>query len=884
MLKAVPVVMTLTVWASAAQARYTETMDPNGPAKNLKTDYGLVDDNAATNQSEVFQEAIDELAEAGGGRLMVPKGTYQLARIRLRSNIHLLIEAGTVIKPYWPEGTKAVVFLMDAERPEKKKTWTEEDEMAYIENVSIRGVGGPFIIDYSDRERVEGEGIRAVLTKMVKNFLIENLDVRDNYTVYCGITLTEQQTKHDSSKWPVSRSTDGTIRNCRIFNASPGYGLTQLHGAQSCHFENIYADGGVTLRLETGCGPCYDITANNVTNANGRCAVMFGPHSAMNGLVQVENVKSIGSTYAVTIGKGGVKQSELARNPDATDGIFAEGSYVKNITAVFGKTAQIKTHAILSVPEEYYDDLDLVWIDKFFRGPSIGGVKDTTGGHYTIRIENVKLEGFTHNADKAILTEKDARPGKWPHELRKWKAERERPNVLMIAVDDLNTCPEGFGGETTVATPNISRLAEKGVRFTNAHCAAPSCNPSRAAVMTGVAPATSGVYINPQDWRENRMLKDWATLPHHFRANGYTTMGGGKLYHASSLSRGAYTGFLDPRPWDEYFPSRQRQMPEEVKPESVPMNTYKDFYGGRFDWAELDIDADEMADAKVVAWATEQLGKKHDKPLFLAVGIYRPHIPWWTPKGYFDRHPVDRVERPGIQENDLDDIPDAGKARLKTRWHRWLVENGKWDAAIRGYNASVSFADDMIGRLLDALENGPLSDDTIVVLWSDHGYHLGQKEHWEKFALWEQTTRVPFVISAPGVSTAGAACGQPVSLLDIYPTLTELCGFKPLKELDGRSLVPLLKEPKTKTGRAVVMTHGYRNHAIRTVRWRYIRYADGSEELYDQERDPRNFTNLAGSPECVAVKRQLALCLPKKDAEKDPAANAQVRWRKREAN
>ncbi|QBG48823.1 hypothetical protein EGM51_15965 [Verrucomicrobia bacterium S94] len=413
--------------AIAASAKYTETMDSVGRSVDLVRDYGLKDDGAASNQSDIFQGAIDELAEKGGGRVWVPKGTYRLSEVRLRSNIHLLIEAGSVLKLHWPEGTKTMMFLLDAERPERKSSWTEADEMAYIENVSIRGVGGPFIIDYSDRERVKGEGARGILTKMVKNFLIENVDIYDNYSVYCGITLTPQQTRYDSSKWPLSRSTDGTVRNCRIFHASPGYGLTQLHGAQSVHFENLYAEGGVTLRLETGAlgdkTGVYDITAEHVVNENGRCAVMFGPHSAMNGLVKVENVKSISSAFAVTMSKGGVKKKELERNPDAADGVFAEGSYVKNITAVFGKAAQVKTHMIMYMPEEYYKDLDLVWEDKFFRGPSITAVKDETEGHFTVRTENIRMEGFVYYRDKPVITPDDARPGNKFGEIEKWKQE-----------------------------------------------------------------------------------------------------------------------------------------------------------------------------------------------------------------------------------------------------------------------------------------------------------------------------------------------------------------------------------------------------------------------------------------------------------------------------
>ena len=457
-----------------------------------------------------------------------------------------------------------------------------------------------------------------------------------------------------------------------------------------------------------------------------------------------------------------------------------------------------------------------------------------------------------------------------------------RPNVLMIAVDDLNACMEAMNGETVVPTPNLNALSARGVLFTNAHCAAPACNPSRTAVMTGLAPSTSGVYANAQDWRVNRILKDWVTLPHKFKANGYKTIGGGKLYHASTLSRGAYTGFLDPRPWDEYFPSKQRQMPQEVLPERVPTNTHKDFYGGRFDWAELDIAPDEMADAKVVAWAAQQLSRNHDKPLFLAVGIYRPHIPWYTPTCYFDKHPITEVDLPEVLANDLEDIPKAGSAKLKRHWHQWLVDHGKWEGAVRGYNASVSFADDMIGRLLTALDSGPLADNTVIVLWSDHGYHLGQKQHWEKFALWEQTTRVPFIIAGPGVSKTGRSCGQPVSLLDIYPTLNELCRLQPGERLDGESLVPLLKNPELRTGRAVVTTHGFKNHAVRSDNWRYIRYADGSEELYDQADDPKNFHNLANQSQFDFAKQELAAWLPKVDAERHPTQNSQREWNRKD--
>ncbi|TWU38222.1 right-handed parallel beta-helix repeat-containing protein [Novipirellula artificiosorum] len=419
--------MMLIRFAGIANAEYVETMDPNGLTKNAGADYGLVDDNAIANQSDVIQKAIDDIAATGGGRLIVPKGTYRFARVRLQSNVHLLIEKDTVIKPYWPAGEKTVVFDLDSERPTQRKQVTIEHEKVFIENVSIRGLGGRWIIDYSDRQRAKGEGVRGILAKMVRNFLIADLDIKDNYSVYCGITLTPIQTMSETSDWPVSRATDGTVRNCRIFNASPGYGLTQLHGAQSVHFEDLYAEGGVTLRLETGAvgdkTAVYDITGKNIVNENGRCAVMLGPHSAMNGVVKIDGVKSISSAFAVTIGKGGVKEAELKNNPDATDGIFAKGSYVKDIHAVFGKHAQVKTHVFLCIPEEYRNELDLRWENKFFEGPSIGAVRDTTEGHYKVIVEDVTMEDFKYNADKPIMTERDSPSGKWGAAVAKWKSE-----------------------------------------------------------------------------------------------------------------------------------------------------------------------------------------------------------------------------------------------------------------------------------------------------------------------------------------------------------------------------------------------------------------------------------------------------------------------------
>lgn len=445
--------------------------------------------------------------------------------------------------------------------------------------------------------------------------------------------------------------------------------------------------------------------------------------------------------------------------------------------------------------------------------------------------------------------------------------ETDLPNVLFIAIDDLNDMVGFLNNHPGVRTPYLDKLAANGISFTHAYCAAPSCNPSRTAVLTGLSPTHTGIYKNNDDWRIIESTKNAVTLPECFQAAGYLTKGGGKIYHAWSFNENALTGFMDPRPWDEYFPSKMAQMPEEVEPEKWPVNSTREFYNGHFDWAPLNINDNEMADGKVVSWAEKQLSIKHEKPLFLAVGIYRPHVPWWTPKEYFDLHPLDKIILPEVDANDLEDLPDAAKKFIRIRWHEWITENRQWEKAVQGYLASMTFADAMVGRLINALEKGPMADNMVIVLWSDHGYHLGQKKHWSKFALWEQTTHVPllFIDSRPEGSrlwTGGSRCTQPASLLDIYPTLAEICSLDYPKNLDGVSLLPLLQNPAMKTRKAVVTTWLAGNNSVRSENWRYTRYADGSEELYNDKTDPWEYKNLASNEKYVTIKKKLAGWLP----------------------
>ncbi|MHC4744923.1 MAG: sulfatase-like hydrolase/transferase, partial [Planctomycetota bacterium] len=348
------------------------------------------------------------------------------------------------------------------------------------------------------------------------------------------------------------------------------------------------------------------------------------------------------------------------------------------------------------------------------------------------------------------------------------RVTNKKYNVLFIAIDDLNDWIGCLGGHPDAKTPNLDRLANMGVLFTNAHCSAPVCNPSRASLMTGILPSTSGVYANGNNWRQ--FLPDAVTLPQHFMANGYKAIGRGKIYHGQWPD-------TNPGAWDEYI--SKGSDPPPLKTDPRYMNPT-----GNIEWGPVDGVEEEMDDYKVAMWGAEQLGKEHDKPFFLACGFFKPHLKWCAPAEYFDMFPADKVTLPNIDENDLDDVPPV----------------------VAGYLACGAFVDRQVGRLLDALETSPHRDNTIVVLWSDHGWHLGEKLHWKKFALWEEATRNVFITVVPGLTRAGSKCSRPVTMLDIYPTLIEVCRLSGNSALEGVSLKPLLKNPNAPWSRPALTT------------------------------------------------------------------------------
>ncbi|MCB1275096.1 sulfatase-like hydrolase/transferase [Prosthecobacter sp.] len=436
-------------------------------------------------------------------------------------------------------------------------------------------------------------------------------------------------------------------------------------------------------------------------------------------------------------------------------------------------------------------------------------------------------------------------------------ADQAKPNVLFISVDDLNDWIGCLGGHPQTKTPNFDRLAKRGTLFTNAHCAAPQCNPSRTAIFTGLPPYRSGVYHNGQKMRD--VLPNAELIPKFFSRHGYWSAGSGKLLHY----------FIDAASWDDYFPAKEKEdpFPPTFDPPNRPISLP---VGGPWqyvetDWAALEV-SDEVCggDWSVTKWIGEQLQRPHHKPFFLACGIYRPHEPWFVPKEYFKPFPLESIQPgPGYKEDDLEDIPPSGQKMGPNRYFEHIRKHGQWKQAIQAYLASIHYADAMLGRVLDALESSPHRGNTIVVLWSDHGWHLGEKQHWQKYTGWRICTRVPLIIRAPG-RKAGAVCDQPVSLTDLFHTVTDLCGLPAPENISANSLVPLLQNPDAPWPHAAVTQLSVpEEYAINARHWRYIHYRNGDEELYDIVSDPHEWTNLAAKPEHAAKLAELRTLAPK---------------------
>ena len=424
----------------------------------------------------------------------------------------------------------------------------------------------------------------------------------------------------------------------------------------------------------------------------------------------------------------------------------------------------------------------------------------------------------------------------------------EKPNVLFIAIDDLNHWVTHLKRNPQAKTPNIDRLAAMGVSFSNAHCAVPACEPSRCALMGGRRPWTSGCYKNGHTWKKHQ--KPGEGLSAQFLNGGYHVAGAGKIYHSMDFH---------PEEWTEYMPKKG------FSTNGPGVDKYDGFHREK---TFPHLKDEDIIDWHSASYCIERL-KKHqpgDKPFFLACGLYKPHLAFVAPRKYYEDFPLESIQLPPHREDDLDDIPTAGRKMAGPGGdHAKFLKSGRWKAAIQSYLATCAYTDMNVGRLLDALEQCSEKDNTIVVLWTDHGWSLGEKQHWRKFALWEETTRTPLIWVVPGITNAGLRCARPVDLTCIYPTLCELAGLETPPHVEGSSIVSLLRDPQSTWDRPAITTHGRGNHAVRTETHRYIRYADGSEELYDHQNDPYEWTNLANDPAQTDMKKNLAQWLPEEE-------------------
>lgn len=447
-----------------------------------------------------------------------------------------------------------------------------------------------------------------------------------------------------------------------------------------------------------------------------------------------------------------------------------------------------------------------------------------------------------------------------------WTAPKH-PNVLFIAIDDLNDWVGCLKGHPQAQTPHIDRLAKRGTLFTNAHCQAPLCNSSRTSLLTGLRPSTTGIYGLAPWFRNVEPLQGIVTLPQHFSRNGYNTLTAGKIWHGGYPPRADRAVEFDV--WGPGSSVGARPAMKLIPP--TPGGNHP-----LMDWGTFDHRDEDKGDWQVASWAVEQLDarRKDDEPFFLAVGFFLPHVPCYATQKWFDLYPEDKLTLPPVAQHDRADTPEFS---WYTHWKlpeprlSWIKQNDQWRPLVRAYLASISFVDSQVGRVLDALEEQGLAENTIVVLWSDHGWHLGEKAITGKNTLWERSARVPLVFAGPGVAR-NARCDEPAELLDLYPTLVELCGLPSRDGLEGHSLAPQLRDAAASREWPAITTANAGNHSVRTRRWRFIRYADGSEELYDMQNDPNEWHNLADEAKHAAVKRDLARWAPKNSAPPAPGS------------
>jgi iduronate 2-sulfatase len=452
-----------------------------------------------------------------------------------------------------------------------------------------------------------------------------------------------------------------------------------------------------------------------------------------------------------------------------------------------------------------------------------------------------------------------------------------RLNVLFIATDDMN-CDLACYGQPLVKTPNLDRLAARGTRFDRAYCQFPLCSPSRTSLLTGLRPDTTQVFDLKKHFRT--VLPDVITLPQLFRTNGYFAARVGKIYHYGVPGDIGTSGLDDPASWEKVVNPRGRDKTEEGQ---LTNYTPQRGLGSSLSFLKAEGTDEEQTDGIGATEAIKLLEAHQDQPFFIACGFYRPHCPYVSPKKYFERIPFEPVRMPEISSDFPLSVPKPSLAST-TPWPWFGVTEMQAREAKQAYWAAISFVDAQVGRLLDALDRLKLADKTIVVFWSDNGYHVGELGLWMKQSLYENSARVPVIVAAPAQKTKGQGSSRTVELLDLYPTLADLCGLAPRHKLAGQSLRPLLDDPKAawdKPAFTQVWRGSFSGHSVRTERWRYTEWDDGTRgvQLYDYQTDPEEKHNLAGDPQHAQKMAELKVLVQKNWATtyRPPAAAAKAK-------
>ena len=448
--------------------------------------------------------------------------------------------------------------------------------------------------------------------------------------------------------------------------------------------------------------------------------------------------------------------------------------------------------------------------------------------------------------------------------IRAAPAAEKKLNVLFVAVDDMNN-DLGCYGHPFVKSPNIDRLAKMGVKFDRSYCQFPLCSPSRSSLMTGLRPGTTKVY--DLQYRFRTGMPDVVTLPQMFMNAGYYAARVGKIYHYGNPNDIGTSGLDDPKSWNHFVNPAGRDK-TVLENDVINYTPKRQGLGAAMAFlSDLTGTDEQHTDGKVAIEGIKLIEEHKDKPFFLAIGFYKPHTPYIAPKKYFDMYPMDKIQLPQEPAEHLKNVPKPALAST-VPWPNCGVTPDQARECKQAYYAAISFVDAQIGKLLDTMDKHKLWDDTIVVFWSDHGYHLGEHGLWMKQSLFEESARVPLVIIAPGAKGNGKSCARTVEFIDLYPTLADLAGLQPPKNLEGASLKPLLEDPTAKWDRPAytqVQRNGFPGYSVRTERYRYTEWDDGKKgsQLYDHDADPHEFVNLVDDPKQTKIVEEMKVLVKK---------------------